>query len=94
MENLNNGNTLYMISKEDLQTICEMVCCRMIEDRLKADKDEPEEEQYLTREEVCKMLSVTKTTLYRWDKANYLVPKKVGRRVLYLKSDVSKLMTA
>lgn len=42
----------------------------------------------MTREEVGKLLNVSLVTLHNWEKKRYLVPKKVGGRVLYLREDV------
>jgi len=48
-----------------------------------------DEEKYLTREEVSKMLKVDYTTLWRWNKSNKLCCHKIGeRKVVYLLSDV------
>lgn len=45
----------------------------------------------LTREEVCKMLKVSTTTLFNWNKEKILVNFKVGRRVYYKRQDVINL---
>lgn len=50
-----------------------------------------EKEQYLTAEEACQLLRVTKPTLWRWHKENYLVPVKVGRKNYYRQSDIDAL---
>ncbi len=42
----------------------------------------------MTRDEVGKLLNVSLVTLHNWEKKRYLVPKKVGGRVLYLREDV------
>ena len=42
----------------------------------------------LTREETCKLLNVSKTTLYNWHNQAILVPTKIGGRVYYRKQDV------
>lgn len=48
-----------------------------------------EDEEYLTSLEVCELLGVSKTTLWTWDKkVNLLHPRRVGRKTLYLKSEV------
>ena len=57
------------------------------------NKQQKPEEKYLSREEVCDLLSVTKPTLWRWAKRGYLIPVKVGNRPLYRQSDIEKLMT-
>jgi hypothetical protein len=47
-----------------------------------------ESDKILTREEVCKLLKVSTTTLHNWNISKILVNQKVGRRVYYKKSDV------
>ncbi|WP_365969418.1 helix-turn-helix domain-containing protein, partial [uncultured Algibacter sp.] len=38
--------------------------------------------------ETAKLLHVTEVTLNNWEKKNILVPKRIGRRVLYKEGDV------
>lgn len=45
-------------------------------------------DKILTRDEVCKLLNVSTTTLHHWHNNKILVNSKVGRRVYYMKSDV------
>lgn len=45
-------------------------------------------EKFLSRSETADMLHVTEVTLNNWEKQNILVPKRIGRRVLYKESDV------
>ena len=50
-----------------------------------------DEERFLTREEVSKLLHVDFSTLWRWNKLKLLCCIKVGpRRVMYKYSDVMK----
>lgn len=46
----------------------------------------------MTREDVAKALNVTLTTLWRWAKTGYLVPVKIGTKVLYRASDIDALL--
>jgi len=39
-----------------------------------------------------KILGVTSATLWRWGKTGYLVPIKVGRKNVYLKSDIDRIL--
>lgn len=48
-------------------------------------------EDYLTVNEVCEILGVTKPTLWRWAKMNYLVPTKVGKKNFYKASEIDSL---
>lgn len=54
-------------------------------------KQQQKKEDYLTVREVCEVLNVTKPTLWRWSKLNYLVPVKVGKKNYYKRSDIEAL---
>jgi ribosomal protein L11 methylase PrmA len=43
-------------------------------------------------EEVKEKFDVSDTTLWLWAKKDYLVPVKVGRRVMYRASDIKRLI--
>lgn len=47
-------------------------------------------DKILTRKEVCKLLKVSTTTLFHWNKNKTLENNKVGRRVYYMKLDVMR----
>lgn len=47
-----------------------------------------DENKVITREETAKLLNVSLTTLYHWNKNNVLKNKKISSRVYYLKNDV------
>lgn len=51
-----------------------------------APKDDGD--KILTREEVCKLLKVSNTTLFHWHNDKVLLNHKIGRRVYYIKADV------
>lgn len=50
-------------------------------------------EDYMTVDEVCDLLHITRNSLYRWGSIGTLKPiAKVGRRNFYLKKDVYALL--
>lgn len=49
---------------------------------------EENEEKYLSSNEVCKLLNVSKPTLWRWEKIEYLIPIRVGGKIRYKLSEV------
>ena len=49
-------------------------------------------ETYLSREKVMEILDIASTTLWRWQKLNYLVPIMVGGKRRYRKSNVMKIL--
>lgn len=52
----------------------------------------PKEDTMLTPYEVAQKFGVTQSTLWRWDKSGYLVPRKVGRKSFYSSTDVEQLI--
>ena len=44
--------------------------------------------EYLTREEVCKILRISKPTLWKYTKQGLIPSYKMGSRVRYIKSEV------
>ena len=82
------ANTLLMVSASDLR---EFALALMEEARSQAEEAK-EAETYLTEKEACELLSVGHTTLWRWDRKGYLRAQKVGRRKLYRRGDIEKLI--
>lgn len=64
----------------------------LIEEGRAKERAEMVQETYLTPDEVAKMLGVSKSTLWRWNKNGYLKHTKCGRRPFYKKSDIDKIM--
>ena len=77
------ANTIREILVSELQKVKELISLTPKED----DSD-----KILTREEVCKLLKVSLTTLFNWNNDKTLVNYKVGRRVYYMKTDVLALL--
>lgn len=51
-----------------------------------------EPDELLTKEETCRTLGVSNTTLWRWSQNGYLTPVKVGVQVRYRRSDIAHLI--
>ena len=49
-----------------------------------------EPNEYMTRQEVSKMLSVDLSTVHNWTKKGILTAHQIGGRVFYLHTDVEK----
>lgn len=50
-------------------------------------------ERFLTAEEVKNIVSISTSTLVRWEKAHILMPVRVGGRKRYRETDVMNLVT-
>ena len=49
-------------------------------------------ETYLSREKVMKILDISSSTLWRWQRTNYIVPIMVGSKRRYRRSDVNRIL--
>ena len=84
-----NNNVQLVVSAADLK---EFALSLIEEARAMETPEEPANgDEFLTSEDVMKIVKVKKVTLWRWAKEKYLVPVKVGKSNLYRKSDVQRI---
>lgn len=91
LKNLN----LVHVSIEDMTSIMREVVAtelQKVKELISLTPKEDDSDKILTREEVCKLLKVSLTTLFNWNNDKTLVNYKVGRRVYYMKTDVLALL--
>ena len=81
---------VYQLSLEDLSTMIRQSVASELQKVSNFISTTPKDDsdKILTREEVCKLLKVSTTTLFNWNNDKILENHKVGRRVYYKKSDV------
>lgn len=51
-----------------------------------------EKAKFLSPEEAATKLKVSRVSLWRWEKAGYLTANRIGGKVYYKESDITKLM--
>ena len=88
---LSPENMVLQLKKEDLKEFANQILLgaksiAMLEAEAAATSD-----QLLSIDEVAKLLSVSKMTLYRWDKNGYLKKVEIGGKRRYRKSDIERL---
>lgn len=88
---LSPENMVLQLKKEDLKEFANQILLgaksiAMLEAEAAATSD-----QLLTIDEAAKLLSVSKMTLYRWDKNSYLKKVEIGGKRRYRKSDIERL---
>jgi excisionase family DNA binding protein len=77
-------NTQILLNGITLEQLAEALAPLLREPK---DKPQPENE-FLTRDEVCKLLSLNKTSLWKHTKAGKLKSYGIGNRILYKKCEV------
>ncbi len=85
------ANIIVAIALEDLRRFHKEVIADTKKE-LEAQIAEDKGERYLSIKQVCEMLDVDPSTLWRWRKRGYLVPAEVGRRSRYRLSDVRRML--
>lgn len=50
------------------------------------------DEEFISPAEACEILSVSRSTLTRWQNSSYLVPSKVGGRSKYRKAEILEIL--
>ena len=90
---ISNGaaNIKLEITGEDLHNFSNELINRAVNEVAVALKA-TSEDRLLTREEVKEMCGVCDTTLWLWNKRNYLRTVKVGNKVRYRYSDVRRIL--
>lgn len=86
------SQNLIMVQKEDLWEFFKEVMNMYFGGEPANRLDPQTEKKYYTRDEVCAHLHITLSTLWRKEKNGEIKARKVGRRNLYLKSDVEGLI--
>lgn len=82
----NNRNVQLVLNRDDLK----WMVTEWLQEEL--DKRTKKQETYLSRTKTALMLGVTLSTLWRWDKENYLKPVRVGSKVLYRETDIQNVI--
>ena len=91
-EKSENPNIILQVSLEDLKKFAEEILLgaksiAMIEAEAAASSD-----QLISVDEAARLLSVSKMTLYRWDKSGILKKVEIGGKRRYRKSDIERLV--
>lgn len=87
----NGGNLVLQVSSDDLREIMKSFYHEereRTEEAIRKHREQPT----LGRKEACEILGVTESTLWKWAKTGYLVPTKIGTKVLYKASDIDELL--
>jgi hypothetical protein len=55
--------------------------------------EEGNNQKFVSRKEAAELLKVSLSTLANWKANGYLVPVSIGRKQMYLRSDINKILT-
>lgn len=85
------ANVTLSVTPADLREFA-LAIAKEIMDNAPTVKEEPQQEAYLSNDEVAAKFGVCKNTLWRWNRDGYLKPFKAGKKLYYRSSDVEALL--
>lgn len=91
-ENFKNASQIFMITKEDLQSVVSSMVENLLEQFKASESKETTKENLLSTEEVRAIFHVQKSSLWVWAKRGYLKPIKLGNKNYYKQSDINELL--
>lgn len=80
-----------VVSLEDLANIVSYIM-REERERIREEETLNKERATLSVDETITMLGVSKSTLWKWEKAGMLIPLRLGKKVLYKQSDIDEML--
>jgi len=88
------AKTIELVDSSQLQEQLELQFGRLHAEiaELKQIKLKEQNKRMLTPKEACEFLGVSSSSLYRYVRNGYLPIKKIGRKTIFQKSDVLKLI--
>lgn len=85
------SNITVSVSLDDLRQFHKEVIADTKKE-LEAQIIEDKGERYLSIKQVCELISIDPSSLWRWKKRGYLVPIEVGGKRRYRMSDVRRIL--
>jgi len=80
------ANVQYVVNRDDLETIFQ----KMLRETLNSMEAE-RKDTLIKKKEACKLLGVTEATLWRWEKAGYIKPRRLGSKVYYSQYELNNM---
>ena len=88
------GKLMIEVSCDDLVHFADRLIEIAMESKALMKEQTPEDETWLSTDEVAKMCGVCEHTLWSWEKKGYLVPSRMGRKKRYALSAIQKILSS
>jgi ribosomal protein L24 len=86
--------SLLSVTPEELRSLIVEAVSSVMENHQTPPSPREENEAYLTREQTAAALHVSKLTLRNHEKRGILKPHRIGRRVLYSRTEIDAVLAA
>lgn len=78
---------IYGVTQDDLFEVF-----REFYEKILEETQTEADQKMISVKEAAYMLGVDRSTLWRWEKKGYLIPARIGRKVLYRMADIKKII--
>ena len=78
---------IYGVTRDDLFEVF-----REFYEKILEETQNEADQKMISVKEAAYMLGVDRSTLWRWEKKGYLIPARIGRKVLYRMADIKKII--
>ncbi|MBV5348820.1 helix-turn-helix domain-containing protein [bacterium] len=84
----------FILKSEDLMKAVDQLADYKFELMKQAEKakGEKSDSEFLLSGAACEILKISRATLERWKKSEYLVPVKAGGKCLYRRADIERIL--
>ena len=87
-DDFNVQSNIFNLTSDQFEFLAEMIAMKVVSILKDEKQDKKSEEELLTINEVVKKYNVSRSTLQRWEKLEYLLPVRLGKKVLYRTEDI------
>ena len=88
------ANVIVQVKAEDLMRFAEAIYERAQTDALELLAKRDENEMITKRDTKALLGGISDATLWRWERDGYLIPERVGRKIMYRKRDIQELLSS
>ena len=87
-DDFNVQSNIFNLTPDQFEFLAEKIAMKVVSILKDEKQDKRSEEELLTINEVAKKYNVSRSTLQRWEKLEYLLPVRLGKKVLYRTEDI------
>ena len=87
-DDFNVQSNIFNLTPDQFEFLAEKIAMKVVSILKDEKQDKRSEEELLTINEVVKKYNVSRSTLQRWKKLEYLLPVRLGKKVMYRTEDI------
>lgn len=87
-DDFNVQSNIFNLTSDQFEFLAEKIAMKVVSILKDEKQDKRSEEELLTINEVVEKYNVSRSTLQRWEKLEYLLPVRLGKKVLYRTEDI------